>query len=304
MLLKVYSISILLLDILILVVKLVLAIIESIYNTIVGVTEKPVANEVVLITGTGHGIGKELAHQYASLGATVVCWDINQEGNDKTVQEIRKMGCKAYGYKCDVANRDDVLLLASRVKEEVGDVTILVNNAGIMPCHPLLRHTPQQIRQIFDINVLAHFWTLEAFLPTMIQNNHGHVVGVSSMAGVTGLPNLVPYCGSKFAVRGLMEAISEELRHDARKIDVKFTTICPFVVQTGLCKKPRTRFPFLLNFVPVKTAASAIIAAQRRNYTVASIPHSLLHLINVSRLVPLKAAQYITDFMDSGVDSD
>jgi NAD(P)-dependent dehydrogenase (short-subunit alcohol dehydrogenase family) len=51
------------------------------------------------ITGTGHGIGKELALQYASLGATVVCWDLNQEWNDKTVQEIRAMGCKAYGYK-------------------------------------------------------------------------------------------------------------------------------------------------------------------------------------------------------------
>jgi len=138
----------------------------------------------------------------------------------------------------------------------------------------------------------------------MIQNNRGHVVGISSMAGVMGLPNLVPYCGSKFAVRGLMEAISEELRHDARKIDVKFTTICPFVVETGLCKKPRTRFPFLLNFVPVKKAATAIISAQRRNYSIASIPHYLLYCINLSRLLPLKAAQYINDFMDSGVDSD
>jgi NAD(P)-dependent dehydrogenase (short-subunit alcohol dehydrogenase family) len=54
---------------------------------------------LVQITGTGHGIGKELAHQYASLGATVVCWDLNEEWNEKTVQEIRMMGCKAYGYK-------------------------------------------------------------------------------------------------------------------------------------------------------------------------------------------------------------
>jgi NAD(P)-dependent dehydrogenase (short-subunit alcohol dehydrogenase family) len=54
---------------------------------------------LVQITGTGHGIGKELAHQYASLGAVVVCWDINQEENDKTVQELRKIGAKAYGYK-------------------------------------------------------------------------------------------------------------------------------------------------------------------------------------------------------------
>jgi NAD(P)-dependent dehydrogenase (short-subunit alcohol dehydrogenase family) len=54
---------------------------------------------LIQITGTGHGIGKELALQYASLGAIVVCWDINQEENDKTVQELRKIGSKAYGYK-------------------------------------------------------------------------------------------------------------------------------------------------------------------------------------------------------------
>lgn len=304
MFLKVYSLTILLLDILSLVVKVIFAVIESIYHTIFGVTEQSVANEIVLITGTGHGIGKELAHQYASLGATVVCWDLNEEWNDKTVQEIKMKGCKAYGYKCDVSDRDAVLSQATKVKEEVGDVSILINNAGIMNCHPLLRHTPREIRKTFEINVFAHFWMLEAFLPNMILNNHGHVVGLSSMAGVMGLPNLVPYCGSKFAVRGLMEAISEELRHDARKIDVKFTTICPFVVETGLCKKPRTRFPFLLNFVPVKKAATAIIRAQRRNYSIASIPHYLLYCINLSRLLPLKAAQYIHDFMDSGVDSD
>jgi len=57
-----------------------------------------------------------------------------------------------------VSDRDAVLSLATKVKEEVGEVSILVNNAGIMNCHPLLRHNPQEIRKTFDINVLAHFW--------------------------------------------------------------------------------------------------------------------------------------------------
>ncbi|KAJ4448795.1 hypothetical protein ANN_00186 [Periplaneta americana] len=228
-----------------------------------------------LITGTGHGIGKELAHQYAQLGAILVCWDINETENEKTVQELRKMGAKAYGYKCDVSDREAVLELAKKVKQEVGDVTVVVNNAGIMPCHPLLHHNHQEIRKIFDINVFAHFW-----------NNHGHIVALSSMAGVMGIPNLVPYCGSKFAVRGLMEALAEELREDARHIQVKFTSIMPFIVSTGLCKKPRTRFPFLLNFVTPKAAASAIIRAQRRNYAEASIPGGLLYLNNVLRNPP------------------
>jgi NAD(P)-dependent dehydrogenase (short-subunit alcohol dehydrogenase family) len=61
-------------------------------------------------------------------------------------------------YRCDVSDRDAVLSLANKVKDEVGDVCILVNNAGIMHCHPLLRHNPQEIRKTYDINVLAHFW--------------------------------------------------------------------------------------------------------------------------------------------------
>jgi short-subunit dehydrogenase len=90
---------------------------------------------------------------------------------------------------------------------------------------------------------------LEAFLPSMIQKNNGHVVALSSMAGVMGLRNLVPYCGSKFAVRGLMEALNEELREDARQMEVKFTTIFPFIVDTGLCKKPHTRYKHTLLLV-------------------------------------------------------
>jgi all-trans-retinol dehydrogenase (NAD+) len=81
------------------------------------------------------------------------------------------------------------------VLNEVGAVTILVNNAGIMPQHDMLKHTEKEIRMIFEINVLAHFWMFQAFLPKMIEKNRGNVVALSSMAGAIGLPNLVPYCG-------------------------------------------------------------------------------------------------------------
>nr|CAD7570469.1 unnamed protein product [Timema californicum] len=194
------------------------------------------------ITGTGHGIGKELALQFAMLGSTVVCWDINEDNNKKTVDELVHLGYKAHAYNCDVSSREQVFKIAREVKEKVGDVTVVVNNAGIMPCHPFMAHNSQEIQRIFDINVMAHFWMLEAFLPSMINKNHGHFVALSSMAGLMGIANLVPYCASKYAVRGLMEAMAEELREGNHQLDVKFTTICPFIVDTGLCKKPRTRY--------------------------------------------------------------
>lgn len=64
----------------------------------------------------------------------------------------------AWEGRCDVSNRNEVLEAAAKVKAEVGDVTVLVNNAGIMPCHPLPGHKSDEIRKIFDVNVLAHFW--------------------------------------------------------------------------------------------------------------------------------------------------
>lgn len=115
-------------------------------------------------------------------------------------------------FSVDVTNREKIIETGNKVMTEVGNVTILVNNAGIMPQHEFLKHSEKEIRLIFEINVLAHFWMFQTFLPKMIENNKGHIVGISSMAGILGSRNLVPYCGSKFAVRGLQEAMSEELR--------------------------------------------------------------------------------------------
>lgn len=105
-----------------------------------------------------------------------------------------------------------MLEFGSKVLKEVGDISILVNNAGIMPQHEVLKHNEAEIRKMYEINVFSHYWMFEAFLPKMMEKNEGHIVATSSIAGLVGLNNLVPYCGSKFAVRGSMEALSEELR--------------------------------------------------------------------------------------------
>lgn len=128
----------------------------------------------------------------------------------------------------------------SIVLKDVGDVSILVNNAGIMPQHEVLKHTEAEVRKIYDINTIAHCWMFQAFLPKMMEKNQGHIVALSSIAGVVGLNNLVPYCGSKFAVRGMMESLAEELRsHSEGKSKVKFKCF-PLIVDYVL---------FLLQFI-------------------------------------------------------
>lgn len=86
-----------LVELIVLQVKFYIAVVESIYNTFFGV-ERDVAGDIVLITGAGHGMGKELALQYSSLGATVVCWDINEQLNLETVKLIKSKSGKAFGF--------------------------------------------------------------------------------------------------------------------------------------------------------------------------------------------------------------
>ncbi|KAF2883099.1 hypothetical protein ILUMI_23071 [Ignelater luminosus] len=279
-------------------------IIEAIYRLFVPVTEKSVKGEIVLITGTGHGIGRQLAFQYASQGAIVVCWDINEKTNQDTVKIIQEFGhTKAYAYVCDVSKRENVMEVARKVQAEVGDVTILINNAGIMPSHPFLDHTTEEIESIININVMAHFWTLQAFLPKMIEKNHGHIVSLSSCAGLIGLRNLVAYCASKHAVRGMMDALNRDLRVNPKN-RIKITIIYPYMVDTGLCIRPQIRFPSLMPMQKEEEVAQQIISAQRRDVFEVSIPRHYLSFFYYLKLHPDKIGNLMNDILQSYTDSD
>ncbi|KAL0267852.1 UNVERIFIED_CONTAM: hypothetical protein PYX00_010003 [Menopon gallinae] len=290
------------LEIVALQIKLLVYTIQAFLQFVIPPDEKPVNGEKILITGTGHGIGKELAKQYGELGATVICVDINPETNKQTVLELRKKGIKAHKYECDVSNREKVLELAKKVQEEVGDVTVLVNNAGIMPVKRLGDHSADDIKRIFDINVFAHFWLMEAFLPSMIEKNYGHIIGLSSIAGLIGLPNIVPYCGSKFAVRGMMEAAAEEYRKLG--FNINFLTVYPYMTDTGLCKNPKVKFPNAFPIQKPEDIAANVIRAHRCGYREVQIPYIMRPLHNYGRLLPEKAQMSVIDFLDSGVSAD
>lgn len=116
-------------------------------------------------------------------------------------------------HSCDITSRQDVLQLAVRVAAEVGQVSVIVNNATLTPAATsFLRQTESQIRATFDRNVFSNFWLYEAFLPHLLAQGRGHIVSMSSMSGLVGMANMVPFCASKYAVRGLMAALDQEIR--------------------------------------------------------------------------------------------
>ncbi|XP_013177254.1 PREDICTED: estradiol 17-beta-dehydrogenase 11-like [Papilio xuthus] len=265
---------------------------------------KNVKGEIILITGAGHGMGREMALRFGKLGGVVVCVDINPAGNKETVDIVKGQEGKAHAYQCDVTDRNAINELAEKIRREIGDVTMLVNNAGIMPCKPLLQTSDTEIRTVFEVNVLAQLWLIQAFLPHMMETNHGHIVAMSSMAGVVGLRNLVPYCGTKYAVRGLMEALHEELREDKRDFSgIKLTTICPYIVDTGLCKNPKIKYPSLMKILSPQEAADSIVDAVRRNYHEITIPSSLYYINQICRTMPRAVPLHLKDFLDSGLEA-
>ncbi|XP_068626801.1 17-beta-hydroxysteroid dehydrogenase 13-like [Battus philenor] len=280
-------------------------ILRNFFRWLIPVERKDVSNEVILITGTGHGMGREMALRFARLGAKVVCVDINEKTNEETYKMITSDNGKAYNYVCDVTDRAAVMKLAEKVRKEVGEVDILVNNAGIMPCKPISRQTEQEIRLMMDINVNANIWFIQAFLPSMVERNHGHIVAMSSIAGLMGTPNLVPYCGSKFAVRGIMEALAVELqRYSKDSSGIHFTTVCPYIVDTGLCHKPRIRFEKLMKVVDPGEAADIIVDAVLRNYQEITIPSEYYYFYRyMYRLLPTAAITAFNEFFDTGVES-
>lgn len=125
---------------------------------------KDVSNDIVLITGGASGLGRLMAIRFAKLGAKVVIWDLNVAGLEETAKMIEELRSKkenvgkCHYYQVDISNRFNVYAAAERVKQEIGTVSILVNNAGIVTGRRFLECSDEQIIKTFDVNTLAHFW--------------------------------------------------------------------------------------------------------------------------------------------------
>jgi all-trans-retinol dehydrogenase (NAD+) len=163
---------------------------------------KSVENSVILITGAGSGVGKALALGFAKRGAVVVVWDINKSGLEDTVHLVKTINGTIFSYLVDITDKNLVYKTASKVREEVGIVNILINNAGIVSGKDFLQIPDEKIIQTFNVNVISHFWLIKAFLPDMIERNSGHLVSVASIAGLVGVSGLTDYCASKYATMG------------------------------------------------------------------------------------------------------
>ncbi|MDO5389298.1 MAG: SDR family NAD(P)-dependent oxidoreductase, partial [Clostridia bacterium] len=132
--------------------------------------------KIALVTGASYGIGFAIASGMAAAGATIVFNDIKQELVDKGLAAYKEAGIDAHGYVCDVTNEEMVNDMVAKIQKEVGDINILVNNAGIIKRIPMCDMTAAEFRQVIDVDLNAPFIVSKAVIPTMIKNGGGKII--------------------------------------------------------------------------------------------------------------------------------
>ncbi|MFA6508677.1 MAG: SDR family NAD(P)-dependent oxidoreductase, partial [Treponemataceae bacterium] len=145
---------------------------------------KSIQNQVALVTGGASGIGRLIALAFAERGAKVAVWDVNEAALRKIEADAKEKGVSILGMRCDVSDKDDVYARAADLAAVLGPVDILVNNAGIVSGSKFLETSDEKILRSMNVNLLSNFWTDKAFLPSMIERNRGHLVTISSAAGI------------------------------------------------------------------------------------------------------------------------
>lgn len=167
----------------------------------------------VLITGGSRGIGRGIATVFATAGANVAISARSQEQLDACVSELDGLGSgKVIGVAADVSDRDSCTALAAEVRDAFGGIDVVCANAGIFPDARLADMTPEQLEEVFSVNVKGNFYIVQACLDALIASGSGRVVLTSSITGpITGFPGWSHYGASKSAQLGFMRTAAIEL---------------------------------------------------------------------------------------------
>ncbi|WWC59961.1 uncharacterized protein I303_102524 [Kwoniella dejecticola CBS 10117] len=197
--------------------------------------------QIVLITGGGSGVGALLAETLAMRNVSVVVLI-------KDPPKFETDNGNINTYICDVSHYKAVEAVAEQIREEVGDPTILVNNAGVVQGKLLLDLTEEDIHNTFGSNTLSHFWILKAFLPALIRRGMGHVVTMSSVMGVVGAAQMTDYCASKAALISLNQSLRFELDNRYKTPNIHTTLLLPSFIQTDLFSKTILPTSRIFNF--------------------------------------------------------
>lgn len=257
--------------------------------------------KVAIVTGGSSGIGKALAHGLCREGATVVIADIQIEAGQKVVQELESAGGKASFTELNVVDPEAVQNVVDQTVATYGQLDLIFNNAGVGVSGEVRDLSLQDWNRTLDINVRGVVHGVHSAYQVMVEQGFGHIINISSLAGLTPASYGVPYCASKHAVVGL----STSLRVEARALGVKVSVVCPGFIETpmltdtpgvNLSKEGTDKVVKSLPKISAEKCAKIILRGVRRNKAIITMPFSATFGWFLARMSP-KFARFVSGFI-------
>jgi NAD(P)-dependent dehydrogenase (short-subunit alcohol dehydrogenase family) len=252
-----------------------------------------------VVTGAASGIGRALSLRLAELGGHLALCDTNAAGLEEARAAIQSMGRRVSAHVVDVSSKDRMRTLVDEVLSFHGGVNILVNNAGVTAISTFENQPLEDFEWLMGVNFWGVVYGCKFFLPALKHADEAHIVNLSSVFGILGVPMQSSYCASKFAIRGF----SESLRAELSGTNVGVTSVHPAGVATNIVKDGRyagegsTKVrenlvaDFATKMLPADRAAQKIIDAMKKNRPRVLIARGAAIFDAVQRLSPSLGAR-------------
>ena len=233
--------------------------------------------QAALITGAGRGIGKTIALKLAASGADTILVDMSPEMDDVR-KEIEGMNRKCLTFQVDVTDLEAIYAMVNNIIEELGEIHILVNNAGITQDNLFMRMKPEQWSKVIDVNLNGVFNVTKAVIRLMVKQRTGKIINISSVVGFTGNPGQVNYSSTKSALVGFTKSLAREV--GVRGITVN--AVAPGFIDTAMTQAlNESQQEVILQQIPLGRMgdaedianAVAFLASKEASYITGTILH-------------------------------
>ena len=242
-----------------------------------------------IVTGGAMGIGFATANLLLQEGCNVTIWDINEATLTKSRDALRHPGVNVFARLCDVTDKSQVYESAKQAIMDMGRIDILVNNAGFVKGGEFLAQPDEVWEKTIDVNLTALIYTIRAVLPGMYERNTGHIINISSAAGLLGVADLSVYAATKWAVLGLTESLRFESWNGGYR-GVKWSSIHPSYLAHGMFEGAKLGFLGNLIVPLVKNhdviARAIVYQALKKGKNVVRRPKSLKLALILRGLLP------------------
>ncbi|GJC80639.1 dehydrogenase RED2 [Colletotrichum liriopes] len=189
------------------------------------------SKEIIVVTGGSSGIGAKIVEMLENRNIKTIILDLNPPAT--------KTGRNVSFYQIDLSDASAIAEIAERIRTELGDPSILINNAGIGNGESIVKVSETKLQKLFGVNLIAPFLLVQQFLPSMVARNHGHVINIASMASFSTQACNVDYAASKVGILAFHEGLKQELKHVYNAPAVRATTpMIQKLVETGKLREP------------------------------------------------------------------